>query len=215
MNVVPERSLITDLLKCSQFRNFRSGDLLLRQGDAASSVVIVLEGQVKVWRAQSNGRSEVLAFRGRRDLIGRTAVLYGRPRSAYVEALARCRVALVPGACYLALIDQHGLKDRVAGDVRERLAESIAVRSGSDASSRLAFVLTRIIDRQSAADPCASGPVVLSSTLEDLGRHLGMGRNSISQQLAQLENMGVRKRRGRIEILDNEKLRRLARTVQV
>nr|BFE29929.1 Crp/Fnr family transcriptional regulator [Actinomadura rugatobispora] len=205
---------MADLLALSRFRNYRRGDLMIRQGDVASSVVMVLEGHVKVWRVLGSGKSDVLAFRGRHDVIGRTAVLYGRPRSAYVEALERCRVALVPGASYLALMERHGFMGRVSEDIRERLAETIAVRGGSDVSAQLAFVLTRILDRQRAGGFCDPGPVALHSTQEDLGCHLGIGRNSVSSGLRQLESMGVRRRRGRIEILDNEKLRKLARTVQ-
>ncbi|WP_176611705.1 Crp/Fnr family transcriptional regulator [Actinomadura sp. WMMB 499] len=207
---------MSHLLKCSTYRNFRPSELIIHQGDAPKGVWIIVKGQVKVWRADAVGNVDVLAFRGRRDVIGRTALLGERLRSANVEASERSTVALVPSGTYLELMERHGLGDRVLGDISDRLAESLIVRGGSNPSARLAFLLTRVLDRRGTAEGTRkAGPVVLRSTHEDLGRHLGMPRNAISRMLGELGDAGVRTRRGQIEIVDNEKLRALARIVQV
>ncbi|MGK5553965.1 helix-turn-helix domain-containing protein [Actinomadura kijaniata] len=75
-------------------------------------------------------------------------------------------------------------------------------------------MFTRILDRRYAATGHREiGPVVLRATREDLGDLIGVGRNSVSRYLGELENAGVRLRRGAIEIVDNEIIRKMAESV--
>ena len=68
---------------------FRSGDLLFRQGDEADKVFLVRRGLVEIF-AEKSGRRRRLNLRGRGEIIGEMALLDGLGRSA--SAVARTHV---------------------------------------------------------------------------------------------------------------------------
>ncbi|WP_169514802.1 Crp/Fnr family transcriptional regulator [Actinomadura atramentaria] len=215
MNSSPEFSVFTRLLERSRTRNLRSGEVLFREGDHGTLVGIVLKGQVKIWRATINGSQDVLAFRSERDLVGRTAVLDGKVRTATVEAQVRSRVALVPGSVYLDVLQASNLRVGVERDIRKRVDESRTVRGLDPSIARLAYAFTTLLDRRIADTPGSPRTVILHSSRADLARYLGIGRNRISRLLVEMGSVGVRASHAQIEIQDSSRLREMARSVRV
>src|SRR4051794_17374000 len=58
----------------------------LHQSEPSSHVLIVTHGWTKVTAAAANGYEALLALRGPGDIVGESAALTGRPRSATVTA---------------------------------------------------------------------------------------------------------------------------------
>src|SRR5262249_30223271 len=66
-------------------REFRSGDVLLRQGDVADSLLVVLEGTVQVIM-EEQGQTHAIARLGRHTVIGEIGLVTKEVRSAHVIA---------------------------------------------------------------------------------------------------------------------------------
>jgi CRP-like cAMP-binding protein len=210
----PELDVIGALIDGSPRCNHRSGGVIIRQGDVSGHVVVILDGQVKVRRIEKNGEGRILAFLGPDELIGRSGVLEGRRRFAQVEALGRCKVAVVPAQKYLALTNQVPRYRHVAAHIRERLVAVEIIQGDADPLTRLAFALARIAEScRLGGGPTAKAELRCSRT--DLGRHLGMNRNNLSSLLKELEGVGVYAARSRITITDLQALREIAGELEI
>src|SRR3954451_7574019 len=76
-----------ELLRCGSPRVYRRGDEMLHQGNRGFHLLVLLTGAAKVVRSDQHGGLVLLALRPPVDLVGESAVLDDRPRSASVMAM--------------------------------------------------------------------------------------------------------------------------------
>jgi CRP-like cAMP-binding protein/small-conductance mechanosensitive channel len=70
----------------------QKGSLLMRQGDSAVSMFIVMEGAVSVAIKTATGEQHEVAVSAAGDVVGEMSLMTGAPRTATVTALTRVRV---------------------------------------------------------------------------------------------------------------------------
>ncbi|MGW1168781.1 Crp/Fnr family transcriptional regulator [Streptomyces sp. NPDC001153] len=70
---------------------FTARMVLIHQHEPSSHVLFLVQGWTKVTAAAANGYEALLALRGPGDIVGESAALTGRPRSATVTALEPVR----------------------------------------------------------------------------------------------------------------------------
>ncbi|MGW7525285.1 Crp/Fnr family transcriptional regulator [Streptomyces sp. NPDC054783] len=70
---------------------FTARTVLIHQHEPSSHVLFLVQGWTKVTAAAANGYEALLALRGPGDIVGESAALTGRPRSATVTALEPVR----------------------------------------------------------------------------------------------------------------------------
>lgn len=76
-------------------RDYRARTMLLAEGEASDGLYVILQGRVRVFLGDGNGREMVLATLGPGEYFGDLAYDHG-PRSASVLTLDRCRLLVVP-----------------------------------------------------------------------------------------------------------------------
>lgn len=86
--------------------SFTSRQSLLREHEPSAHVLILLTGWTKVTASASNGYEVLLALRGPGDIIGESAALTSRPRSAHVTALEDVRAAAVESGRFLLFLEE-------------------------------------------------------------------------------------------------------------
>jgi len=79
---------ISDLLK---ERHYRENQVVFRQGDPGSTLLILMDGRIKVYTAEG-GNEKVLAFYAEGQVLGEMALLTGEPRSASAVAMGEVKV---------------------------------------------------------------------------------------------------------------------------
>ncbi|SFW73555.1 Crp/Fnr family transcriptional regulator [Amycolatopsis australiensis] len=84
-------------------RSCPRGELLCREGDRSSAVLVLLAGHVRIVHGTPDGREVVVGVRGPGDVLGELAAIDAQPRSATVEALDDVEVLEVPGGRFAAL----------------------------------------------------------------------------------------------------------------
>ncbi|MEV0320026.1 Crp/Fnr family transcriptional regulator [Streptomyces sp. NPDC050658] len=82
-----EREERSALLGLGSPMPFATRATLIRQHEPSSHILLILHGWTKVTAAAANGYEALLALRGPGDIVGESAALTGRPRSATVTAL--------------------------------------------------------------------------------------------------------------------------------
>jgi CRP/FNR family transcriptional regulator, cyclic AMP receptor protein len=96
---------LSDLLDESAQTFYDSETIIVRQGDRADKVYMVLSGRVRV--VYEEGQKEVsVADLGPGEVFGEMAVLEGQPRSANVITLERTNLLEVPGPIFTAALKQ-------------------------------------------------------------------------------------------------------------
>jgi len=74
------------LLDSGEIKTYTAGDLLFKEGDKATFVLLVLTGRLQVF-VERHGRDLILNDVGPSTILGELAVLCGIPRSASVRVM--------------------------------------------------------------------------------------------------------------------------------
>lgn len=196
----------------------QAGAQLISEDRESRDVLFVLEGRVRVTARAVSGRQVSFAEIGAGGHVGELAALDGGPRTADVEAITDCRVAILPPRAFHDLLDWHPciavalLRNlaRIVRDADLRITEL----STLGAAERLARELLRRA-RPTGGDGDHDGEAAFlvepMPTQEQLASVTGATRETVARLLGQLQHAGLTSRRGnRLTILDPRRLRRLA-----
>jgi CRP/FNR family cyclic AMP-dependent transcriptional regulator len=85
-------------------REFRARTVLVTEGEKTNALYIILEGRVRAYVSDANGREAVLSVMGPGEYFGELAYDRG-PRSASVITLDPCRVLVVPHADFASFVE--------------------------------------------------------------------------------------------------------------
>ncbi|WP_329018118.1 Crp/Fnr family transcriptional regulator [Micromonospora rifamycinica] len=182
------------LLAAGAPRSWTPGDLLFRQGDAGTSVVLMLRGYVKVLGRKPDGRPMLLAVRVAGDLIGELAILDGEPRSASVVAAARAAGRVMPAATFRSLLrERPSIADAVHRSVTAKLR--MANRHRVDVGGDLVLVrIARLIAHlgEVYGRPVPEGTLIdLPLSHTDLAELVAAAEPSVQRALADLRRLGA------------------------
>lgn len=107
-------------------RTFAAGARLIREGDPADHVIVILSGRTRIC-IEENGTERVLAERGPGQLVGERGALQVSVRSASVIALETVQALVVRTPDFAAFISAHPrVLAIVEGQVYDRLTEDPA-----------------------------------------------------------------------------------------
>jgi CRP-like cAMP-binding protein len=107
----------------AQVQTYPAGTALMREGEQAGEVMVILDGWTKVC-LDEDGREWVIANRGPGDLVGERGTLPGNVRSATVTAVDSVRALVMKTAAYTSFISEHpGVPDLVKKQIYDRLID--------------------------------------------------------------------------------------------
>jgi CRP/FNR family cyclic AMP-dependent transcriptional regulator len=204
----------SDLERIAEFavpREFAPGEVVFREGDASDSLYVVREGRARAIRTHRDGRALTLATFGPGDIFGELALFEDERRSATVEAIEPTGVVAVLGPDMRRLMSEHAeISGRLVIALGRRLRETnerLSRQSFQTVQSRVAVVLSELVDREASEDG-EQGDVLVTATQADLAQLAGSSRESASRFLAVLERAGVISQgRGRLTVHDRDALK--------
>lgn len=88
-------------------RLFPAGTVLMREGDLGSELMVLVDGSVRVVRADDAGGERLIRHYQAGDHIGELAVLRERPRAASVVADEDVRVLVINGESLKAILRER------------------------------------------------------------------------------------------------------------
>lgn len=195
-------------------RRAEAGEVLLREGGPPDSVLMLLEGRVKVTAATSRGPAAVLGFRGPGDVIGEIGALTGNPRSATVTAVEPVAYLAAAASDVRRELLAHpqlalDLAVLIAGRLRDtdrRAAEHLT----SDTTARVAGRLVELAD-QYGVDEAHGRRLTLPLTQEELAGFAGSSLEAVAKALRTLRQAGwLETGRRELTLRDVDALRRRA-----
>ena len=110
---------------------YNAGEVLFRQGDAADSAYIILEGTVEIMVWTASGSLHINSI-GQHEILGETGMFGDLPRSATAVAKTRVEVLRVPSDLFRGMI--HRSPDaalQLSHVLAQRLARTTAQLSAA------------------------------------------------------------------------------------
>ena len=189
-----------------RLRRLARGQLLFSQGDPADAFYVVSSGCIALGLDSLNGRELVINEMRSGDGFGELGLITGQPRSTSAVAREETVVLAIPRRDFLAVLaSEPELARNLLRITADRLGTSSERESALaflNAPSRLARVLIRL-DREARAD----GYITISHG--DLGRRVGLARQTVSELLGKWRRAGwILTGRGKIVLLNRAALRR-------
>jgi CRP/FNR family transcriptional regulator, cyclic AMP receptor protein len=171
-------------------RRYRRGTLLIQEGETGDTLYIVLQGRLRAFLSDNNGRELTLGLYGPLEYVGEMS-LDGGPRSANVEAAEASTCAVVTRATLLAYIAEH---PEFALELMARLIRRARLATESARSVALIDVYGRLVRllNSLAQLPNERGERALKERLthQQMAQHLACSREMVSRLLKDLETGG-------------------------
>ena len=125
-------------------REYKPRTVLVTEGDRTDALYLILEGRVRAYVSDSDGREAVLSVMGPGEYFGEIALDAG-PRSASVITLEPCKLLVVPGADFADFVRRNPafamhFIHRLIGRIRT-LTENVRSLALLDAYGRVARLL--------------------------------------------------------------------------
>ncbi|MGE0098328.1 MAG: Crp/Fnr family transcriptional regulator [Hydrogenophaga sp.] len=171
-------------------RRYRRGALLIQEGESGDTLYIVLQGRLRAFVADNQGRELTLGMYGPLEYVGEMS-LDGGPRSANVEAAEASTCSVVSRATLLDYISAH---PEFALELMARLIRRARLATESARSVALIDVYGRLVRllNEMAREPDERGERCLSErmTHQQMAQHLACSREMVSRLLKDLETGG-------------------------
>jgi len=192
-------------------KNYRKGELIFSDGDPGDGFYIVAEGQVKVFKASSEGKEQILHIFGPGEPIGEVAVFAGIPFPASATVLAKTVLLFFPRKAFIRLIAKEpSLAMKLLAVLSMRLKQfTVQVENLSlkEVPGRIASHLLFLADEQNNRDR-----VTLTISKGQLASLLGTIPETLSRIQAKMAAQGLIRVSGReIALLDMDRLEALAK----
>jgi signal transduction histidine kinase len=92
--------------QCSR-QPYASGTVICQEGDPGELVYIIDSGEVAVLKEMNDGRSTLLGYRGRGEILGENCLVSQQPRFASIVATEDSELLCLPAPDFSALMSQH------------------------------------------------------------------------------------------------------------
>jgi CRP-like cAMP-binding protein len=195
------------LVSRAHIRRFAAGETIFLMGSPGSSMMAVLNGQVRISISSPEGKELLLAILQPGEVFGEIALLDGKERSADAKAMSSCALAVLERREVMAFLERNPATwPRIVEVLCERFRENTqhaAEVSLMQLPARLSKALLRMDSERT------SGSKQLSQ--RELGNMVGAARESVNKCLNEWQRRGViRIEDNAIVILDRASLEGLA-----
>lgn len=196
------------------YHSYKARQVLFHEGTPALGFHIACTGRVKISRADSNGREQILRIADPGDILGEEAILDSQPYGATAEALEECHTAFIKRPEFLAFIQSAPiLGQRLLLHLCRTLVETqgrLARMGLGDARSRLAGTLLDLAQRY--GKPATGGTDVdVTLSRAELAAMVGLSPETAMRLLSEFKDDGLVRLDGRrITVLGTERLAALS-----
>lgn len=171
-----------------------AGTVVIAQEGPGDAVFLIVEGSVKVFRAQAEGGEVILSVLGPGEVVGELSVADPHERWASVATLEDSRVLWMEGDSFRRLLEdvppaRTGLIELLCR--RVRLADDrLETLAALDVEGRVACVLLSLARQHGEAKPGGGTRIPIPLTQADVAAMTGASRVRVNQVLAKFRRHG-------------------------
>lgn len=200
------------LVQRARTRRWPAGASVFLEGEQSATVVVLVEGRVKVFSLTEQGEEILLGVRGPGALLGELSAIDGAPRSASIAALEPTVALVLPVAVFTDFLATHApAAMALVRLITARLRDSDRKRvefAAYDTAARVARRLVELAER--FGEPEAGGVrISLALSQDELAGWVGASREAVAKALRVLrERRLITTGRRTMTVLDLDALRR-------
>lgn len=186
-------------------REIPENGILFREGQPCRGLYIILDGSIKVYRATSDGREQVLHVEGPKHTLAELPLFDGAPYPASARAAEDSLVLFLPRDAFQRLYRTNPeIADSVIHDLGRRLRLLVRLVDKVTLKDVPARVAATLIEEAMAAGAAEDGgEFEVPTTQEEMANALATTRESVARALSRFRSDGVIEQDGaRIRIVD-------------
>lgn len=172
----------------------KKGTDIFAMGDEADGLRIILQGAVRVWISDEDGRELTVAMLEKGDSFGEIALFDELPRSATASALERTRCLFLPRAMVVSLLDDSpGFATEVIRSLCEilrRNTDEMSAITFRSLDNRLARKLSELSFSHAQVDG-NTARFTRKFSQGDLAKMLGVTREAINKRMTMFASEGI------------------------
>lgn len=192
------------LTQKSSTRTYPSNTILISEGDLTDSLYVVLEGEVKVFASDHQGKEVILNILGPGEYFGELALLDDEPRSASVKTIKATKVMVITKNDFKGCLATNS---EMSYNLIKALIRQVRSLTGNVKSLALMDVYGRVAHALLDMATHVDGKLVVEQKLthQDIADMVGASREMITRILKDLVCGGYISIKNKI-ITINEKL---------
>ena len=180
---------------------FRKGEVVVAQGDAADTIFYIQEGRVKVVVVSEQGKEAVVGIVGPDQFFGEGCMNGHSLRIATTTAMERCLVtAITKAAMVAALHNEPRFSELFMAYLltrNSRIEEDLIDQLFNSSEKRLARLLLLLANFGKEANPQPISPNISQETLAEM---IGTTRSRVSFFMNKFRKLGFISYNGKIEV---------------
>ncbi|MBI4332927.1 MAG: Crp/Fnr family transcriptional regulator [Chloroflexi bacterium] len=205
-----EEKHLIELSRLAAERSLKAGQFLFFEGDPTTSSYLVVSGIVKLLRHSTSGVDLITGVYGEGDMLGTTLLFVDGLHPSSAQAIVDTRVLSISRSDLIAFLHHNPeLSTRILGKmlaVAGQRRQAAIARLSELASEKTECRLSRLL----LALSLALGPSV-PLTRREIAEMSGTTTETTARFISRLGRAGiVQSLRGRVIVVDEERLRRLA-----
>lgn len=196
-------------------RTLPRGGILFRKGEPCRGLHVVVSGSVRVYRAGTDGREQVLHTQGPGQPLAEVPLFDGGDYPASARALEESRMLFLSSDDFEWLYRNHPeIADSVIRELGRRLRRMMRLVEKTSLKDVPARVSATLVEYAEAAGALKDGgEFSLPRTQEEMAAELATTRESVARALGRLRREGIIEQRGgRMRVLSPERLESAARS---
>lgn len=182
------------LLAYARVERYEANDVIFRKGDPGQSMMMVVDGRIKISASDADGKEVVLAILEKGELLGEMAILEEKARSADATALEPSELVVLHKRDFIPFLERNSkvcikLLTIMSHRLR-RTSELVEDRAFLSFRSRLAKAL---LDLAATGGHEVPEGVRIEFTIsqKDFGALLGASRESVNKQFQAWQSEGL------------------------
>ncbi len=189
---------------------YQKGEIIFREGAYPSGIFYIVEGKVKKYKLDKDGKEQIIYVANNGELLGYHAILSEDRYPDGAAALEESRIAFIPREDFLETLDQSKiLSKRLLKTLSHEfavLANSLSMFAQKSVRERLALQLI-VLREKYKVNFQAGMPVAINMSRGDLASLVGTARENVVRVLSEFKEDNILETKGRkIIVHDVEKL---------
>jgi CRP-like cAMP-binding protein len=187
---------------------YKKGQVLFHEGNKPHGVFCVYDGKIKVSKADSEGKEQIIRLAKSGDLLGYRSLIEGTKYSASAVALDDSKVCFIPRENFNKIIENNS---RVANDLLKTLARALGEAENKMAHLAMKPVRERLAESllllKSTYKKPGDEKFNISISREDLAAIVGTAKETVIRCLSEFKEDNIISASGsNITIIDEAKL---------
>ncbi len=193
---------------------YTKGETIFREGGVPGGIYYIIEGKVKKYKRDQEGKEHIIYVANDGELIGYHALLAEDRYPDSAATLEESRIAFIPKEDFLQALEQsHGISRRLLKALSHEFAvliNNLSLFTQKSVRERLALQLIILREKYKVAKQDGEA-VVINMSRDDLASLVGTVRENIVRVLGEFKEKGILSTQGRkIIILDVKQLIQIA-----